>query len=183
MHNKSRFPWTACRSSWAGDHEMAKIAWVSLACLALGGCATPVQTVGTMGGVGGSGRRRRGGGRGHIALESARPSGLSLPLSGPLRPPALPLVSYVERGATGRRLRTAAVSDAPDRAPSSPILARRIPQWTRLCSCCVGIPCARRLRHADQRPCPDPEPALFTGAAGAGSPRLTSPLGSRSPRN
>jgi hypothetical protein len=30
---------------------MAKIAWVSLACLALGACATPVQTVGTTGGV------------------------------------------------------------------------------------------------------------------------------------
>ena len=30
---------------------MNKIAWVSLACLALGACATPVQTAGTTGGV------------------------------------------------------------------------------------------------------------------------------------
>ncbi|HKN28838.1 MAG TPA: hypothetical protein VJY34_13515 [Roseiarcus sp.] len=30
---------------------MDKIAWVSLACLALGACATPVQTAGTTGGV------------------------------------------------------------------------------------------------------------------------------------
>jgi osmotically inducible lipoprotein OsmB len=30
---------------------MDKIAWVSLACLALGACATPVQTAGTTSGV------------------------------------------------------------------------------------------------------------------------------------
>ncbi len=34
---------------------MAKIAWISLACLALGACATPTQTVGTTAGaVGGA---------------------------------------------------------------------------------------------------------------------------------
>ena len=30
---------------------MTKIAWVSLACLILGACSTPTQTVGTLGGV------------------------------------------------------------------------------------------------------------------------------------
>ena len=80
---------------------MNKIALVSLACLVLGACATPTQTVGTLGGaatgaaiggpvgavVGAGGRRG-----GDSAWLCARRSPLSLPLSRPVRPRPLPLL-------------------------------------------------------------------------------------------
>jgi hypothetical protein len=50
LRNKSRYYMVSLRRNWE-DRVVNKIALVSLACLALGACATPTQTVGTLGGA------------------------------------------------------------------------------------------------------------------------------------
>jgi hypothetical protein len=50
LRNKSRYYMVSLRRNWE-DRVVNKIALVSLACLALGACSTPTQTVGTLGGV------------------------------------------------------------------------------------------------------------------------------------
>src|SRR3984885_4658531 len=50
LRNKSRYYMVSLRRNWE-DWVVNKIALVSLACLALGACSTPTQTVGTLGGV------------------------------------------------------------------------------------------------------------------------------------
>jgi osmotically inducible lipoprotein OsmB len=50
LRNKSRYYMVSLRRNWE-DRVVNKIALVSLACLTLGACSTPTQTVGTLGGV------------------------------------------------------------------------------------------------------------------------------------
>src|ERR1700722_10023408 len=99
LRNKSRYYMVSLRRNWE-DWVVNKIALVSLACLALGACSTPTQTVGTLGGVatgaaigGPVGAVVGGAGGAGAARLCARRSPPSLPLSRPVRPRPLPLLS------------------------------------------------------------------------------------------